>query len=643
MNDKTRIVAVVVDTARATFYKPDGTTIVIEQGDERLRRILDEAIPQLKANALPNGTSWADIWIDKPGDNDWAKFEEKSNGLVKFFRIAKQKLKELVGMDKEPVEPTYVGQVPASPVEQVTNAVITPQVPADTQKALNVVDEIMKHAVPVSSAAFNEKSVDKQRDIIDPTGQTNGREDADAYKAPDTIIAVVDGKVVPGMEKIKSQFARAHKLGSSVGVENFLKRLGAIIDQRGHSVEDLLKFMERGDLPIADDGSIVIYKVLRKTYKDHKALEHYQDATYVDCHSQNVPQWVGAFVHMDPKLVDHNRRNECSNGLHVARRGYIHGFGGDVCVLAKLAPEDVIAVPEYDSNKMRVCGYHIIAELTAEQYSNLKSNRPITGTEAGKKLLAKALTGDHIGRTHEVQITGQRGSGIKVKALTAETNVVEAAIEAMQPADPAVQTPVMEELENQIKPVLQKAEAMPDKAQSVDVPKIDPRAVIEEVKAAPSRKDIAHGLHVEWVNAKPAHKDAALAALIAFKKQSKTSWEKLGIPDPTGKTKPVVKARPVRTVKGEPLKASAKPSPNKGKKVPAKVPVSNSKAVDLITNKIGSSPRERIHQLLALGHMNADIAQRIVKIKQQSRKAWHALGVDMAQEASIMQHIKKDK
>jgi hypothetical protein len=634
MNDKTRIVAAVVDTHRTTFYKPDGTTIVIEQGDERLRRILDEAIPQLKANQAPNGTTWADVWIDKPGDNDWAKFEQKSNGLVKFFRIAKQKLKELTGWDKEPVEPTSIGQVPETPVNYVqplakegVDLTATHLVVVDDQVAetMNVVDEIMKHAVPASSAAFNEKSVDKQRDIIDHTGQTNGRDDVNAYDAPDTIIAVVDGKVVPGMEKIKSQFARAHKLGSNVGVENFLKRLGSIIDERGHSVEDLLKFMERGDLPIADDGSIVIYKVLRKTYKGNPALEHYQDATYVDCHSQNVPQWVGAFVHMDPKLVDHNRRNECSNGLHVARRGYIHGFSGDVCVLAKLAPEDVIAVPEYDSNKMRVCGYHIIAELTAQQYSNLKSNRAITDTEAGKKLLADALSGNHIGRTHEVQITGHKGSGIKVKPLV-EKPMEDA--EWPSPENKDGWHPDADAL-GETQPTLVKAEAMPDKVESQEVPKIDPRAVIEEVKAAPGRKETAKQMYDVWqhLDVGPS-KEAALSRLLVFKKQSKTSWEKLGIPDPTATTKPVVKAKAKPAAK----KAPAKPSPNKGKKVPVKDPALESLPT--------GSPRERIRMLTALGPLNADVAQRIIDIKRRAKKSWYDLGFTNTQIDAVLKAAK---
>ncbi|MEL2330844.1 hypothetical protein, partial [Klebsiella pneumoniae] len=86
--------------------------------------------------------------------------------------------------------------------------------------------------------------------------------------------------------------------------------------------------------PIADDGCIVIYKLLLKDGpSDHKEF------SYRDIHSQKVPQSVGTLVCMNESLVDPDRRNECSNGLHVARRQYLGNFSGNVCVLAKVAPE----------------------------------------------------------------------------------------------------------------------------------------------------------------------------------------------------------------------------------------------------------------------------------------------------------------
>lgn len=385
MRQLTRIVAAVVDTKKAILYKEDGTAIEIFQGDVRLRPILEYITPLLiKQN-------YADIDLSTP--NSFKEFEQASSGF-RFFKIAKAKFNELFHGKNNPIDPTVIGLVP---IESVV---------ASRQAA---VQEIIAHATPVTAATFSEEGVAPQRptavDGHTPNdSRPNDGQDGHYDKHPDTIIAVTPkGRVIPGAERIKSQFDGAVKSGSTRGMEIFLERIGRVIDKRKHTVDDLLRFMERGDLPVADDGTIIIYK---KLYR--------RDEHYVDAHSKNVKQRVGSFVHMDEKMVDPNRRNECSNGLHVARRGYVGSFSGDVIVLAKVRPEDVIAVPDYDANKMRVCGYHIIAELDKAQYQAINSNRPISAAEGGNKLLSRAIAGDHIGVIEHVKITQNNGGGLEI-------------------------------------------------------------------------------------------------------------------------------------------------------------------------------------------------------------------------------------
>ena len=393
-----RIIAAVVDTQNLTLYKENGDTFTIPQGDTRVRSIVDAAVPLL----LKQG--YADVSIAPTEDNTYVQFEAQTNGVVKLYRIAKSKLLGLMGFDISilaeevlPAFPMTIGAIPPASVQGQINMVST-------------VEEILQHAVSVNSPDFHEGGLHEQGNVVEDCGSTIKAHSKD--ESPDTIVAVVDGQIIPGMEKIKTQFTRAAKLGSTQGVENFLRRLGSVINERKHSVEDLLTFMERGDLPIADDGSILIYKVLQR-----------KEDVFVDCHTKKVEQWIGAYVCMDPSLVDHNRNNECSNGLHVARRGYVKEFSGDVCVLAKLAPEDVIAVPEYDANKMRVCGYHIVAELEKPEYALIRQNKPITDIDSGRNLLGLVMSGQHIGKTHEVRITGQKGTGIQVTELGKATKV----------------------------------------------------------------------------------------------------------------------------------------------------------------------------------------------------------------------------
>ncbi len=469
---KLQIVAAIVDTRQLTLYKADGETIVIPQGDSKLRLILDQVTPQI----IAKGYAELDM-TSMQGTAGYQDFEKKS-GFVRFFKVAREKL---AGLFAPHVDQAAVGKVPQTHIETAI----------ETNQA--VIDEILAHAQPVSSPSFDTTNLRKQGNIAEEGGHT----DKQNYEpqTSHTIVAQVGNKLIPDMERIDSHLARAAKLGSTKGVERFLERLAAVMDERSHSVEDLLKFMERSDMPIADDGSVIIYKVLKRK-GDH----------YVDCHSGNVPQKVGSFVCMDISLVDRHRNNECSNGLHVARRGYISGFSGNVCVIAKLAPEDVVTVPTYDANKMRVMGYHILHELSQDMHNKLKQNKPITELDEGKVLLGQIIAGQHIGRLEEVRITGQMGSGIVVTPITPKatpaSNILAGVTIASAPA---------EALDN------------PSGAKS-DKP-INPKDVVKTV-AGLSRKEQAQKIFKAYQeNPSQENKDR----LVAFKKSVKLGWKVLGI------------------------------------------------------------------------------------------------------------------
>jgi hypothetical protein len=472
-----KIVAAIVDTRQLTLYKEDGETILIKQGDQRLRPILEQVTPQIVAR----GYAMLDMSMITV-ETGFQQFEKQS-GVVRFFKVAREKLAGLFAAPH--VDAAVVGKRPTMVIPDEHGL-------PEVQGTQAVIDEIMAHAQPVSAADFTTDNIAKQGKIVEDDGTTkNQRDDAPSSH---TIVAQVNGRLIPNMERIETHFARAAKLGNPKGVELFLQRLASVIDERSHSVEDLLKFMERADMPIADDGSVVIYKVLRR-----------QDGHYVDCHTKKVPQKVGSYVCMDIGLVDRNRNNECSNGLHVARRGYISGFSGDVCVIAKLAPEDVITVPTYDANKMRVMGYHIVHELPADLYALLKRNRPISELEEGKDLLGRILAGQHVGRLEEVRITEQRGGGIVVTPITKAPKAVTA---------PKVKTP---------KAAPAEALANPEKEKE-DAP-LNPKEVVKKV-ATLSRKEQAQKLFKAYQK-NPTKKNKE--KLVAYKKSVKQGWKALGI------------------------------------------------------------------------------------------------------------------
>ena len=505
MQNLTRIVAAVVDTKKAILYKEDGSVVEILQGDARLRLVLEHITPLLTTQG------YADIDLNTP--NSFKEFEEKSS--VRFFKIAKTKLKELLQGKNHLVDPTVLGTIP---IADVINS------------RMSTVQEIMQHATPVKAPEFNEDKVAPQRPTaIDGKTPSDSRanEGSDGHydKHEETIVAVTkNNKIVPGVERIKSQFDGAAKNGNIKGMEIFLERLGRVIEKRNHTIEDLLRFMERGDLPIADDGTIVIYK---KLYR--------RDGYYVDPHTQKVKQKVGSFVHMDEKLVDPNRRNECSNGLHVARRGYVGNFNGDVIVLAKVRPEDVIAVPDYDANKMRVCGYHIIFELDKAQYQAINTNRPISNAEGGNELLGRAISGDHVGVLEHVKINGPKGEGLEITEKTPKNEPAKPMKAKKKAAAKKVAAKKKAAKARPVKP-LEAHQPISDKP--VDVKKVAAKAKDSTKSLAEEEPKIitqADAVKAMWDQAISGDK-AEAKKLLELKKKAKKGWAVWGLPNTAGDT-----------------------------------------------------------------------------------------------------------
>jgi len=68
---------------------------------------------------------------------------------------------------------------------------------------------------------------------------------------------------------------------------------------------------------------------------------------------------LGVPVKQARKDCDANPRQDCSNGLHVGATKYVETFGGSTkrVLVCYVNPAHVVAVPQYDHSKMRVCEY----------------------------------------------------------------------------------------------------------------------------------------------------------------------------------------------------------------------------------------------------------------------------------------------
>lgn len=443
------IVGISVDAQNAVLYLEDGSTVTIAQGDPRLPIIVETAKKQIPMD----GSAVVDIAEPVKVRNEFKETEEGTGGLIKFFRVAKSFIKKFIDTESPEkvdesvahISPLELGIKPGQTILDVEEADDLTYALEAQPAAVEAVVETPVAEVTKPVELTNDQKIElataRMRELA---GKGSTVDDPEFHKPitdedPDTIVAVntQTGSVIPHAHKLSSQMKAASKLKDFRGFVNFLNRLEPVLKDRGHSAEDLMKFIEHGDLPIADDGCIVIYKRLKEKH-----------GTFVDVHSGNIKQNVGSYVFMKPGLVDPNRRQDCSNGLHVASLGYLSSFSGNVTVMAKVRPEDVFAVPEHSHTKMRVCGYHILAVLPESLRGHVNSGGSISSIPEGKELLNKVLRGAHVGITELVEVGGHNGSNVtytkveNTEAAKAEEVKVDLVKETLEQSDLSEAAPV---------------------------------------------------------------------------------------------------------------------------------------------------------------------------------------------------------
>lgn len=376
------VLGVVSDKNSITLFLDTGEELMLSNTEYRTRDILDQVLP------VVSNSKQARIFLkDYKLHTD---FEESTGGAVRFFRVAKSLVSSVFG-GKAAQQPTESPQ--ETPVTKAGNTVLRLEnpAPAPSQSV---------------SAGTPAPTLSKQ---IERVGTKDTDLPADMLQDT-TIVALVGNKVIPNMEALRPQIAYAIRKNNAEGVTYFLERVASVIDQRGHSIEDLLNFMKLLDLPITKDGSIIAYKVVNKNKN-----EEYPQFRFADCHSGLVCQDVGTRVFMDRNLVDPDRNNDCSNGLHVASKGYFQSFSGQDLLIIKIAPEDFIAVPRYDQKKARVSGYHVVWHVSPEVKQRVISSGSMTqDDDIMKGVLSDIINGNHVDVLQSVKITGPRGTGLIV-------------------------------------------------------------------------------------------------------------------------------------------------------------------------------------------------------------------------------------
>ena len=614
------IIALAVDSRNLTLWKPDGSTVVYPQSDPRVARIVSEA--QTKGLGTTQDQIEVNIAPEVELRTEYLEAEKNTNGFVRFFKVAKAKLKEFF-QDGTGVPPARIvsdiklGNPTKTLVSKAMDTFLAVQAnepevivadgcydkrdnlmwvtgwdkdhnhPALVRFINDVLGwgydhthRILRQEWPIGIRAVSDDEMGefaKQAqnikgvhvvftnreetplpyvEVAKTTNQDKlaaaseklaalgaiSTDDANFHtdvKEDEVVVAVTNNGVIPGVENLQRHLRQSAQLKDYKGFTKFLERLAPVIKDRLHSVEDLMKFMETAELPIADDGSILFLKRLKfKGTEDGKRV-------FVDCHSGNIRQWVGCKVQVREDLVDPDRRRDCSNGLHVASMSYIRTFGGDVTILGKVAPEDVFAVPQYNTNKMRVAAYHIIAELPEEERINVNNGIYLSNTEVGKKLLNDAIVGNHSSPTTLVMVGGHYGTNLKY------TNLSSGSVEQFR-------TVANKEALNMEESLNEAVAAEPVKA--TDLKPVNNKA--------PTVKEQIQELIKEFLNATtPEDKLAAADLLVEMRGKARKPWAALGVGSDvvakiadvrtTYTAKPIGKPKPVKQAKV--TKAAPKP------------------------------------------------------------------------------------
>lgn len=668
MKNSVVVIAVSVDSANIVLFTEDGDTVTVKQGDPRVTRIMETVkapLSEVPPRAVEVSLAPVTPVVRQP---EFDEAEKASNGVVRFFKVAKKRIADWFSDEPEKVaaqpapsayvNPIKLGVIPGEPVETEFDDVVIP--PGNYEVVLEAFPQGQKVAVVKAIRAVAGVGLKEAYDAVSGTlpvtvafeandarvklfvtelarlggvvtykpangpapvapVQTNEQKLAEANARLDilkkeavpasdpkfheklteeeTVVAVTNGgrTIIPEAQHLAAQVKAATDLKDFTGFQKFLERLGTVVHKRRFSVEDLMKFMKHGDLPIADDGSIVIYK--RLTASGVKAEK--DAGIMVDCHTRNVKQKVGSHVFMDESLVDPDRRRDCSNGLHVAALSYLKGFTGEFTIVGKVAPEDVIAVPEYNNDKMRVAGYHIVALLNDKQANHVNRGGKLSSIDGGAEILNAVLRGKHIPVIQTVQIGGQNGSKLTITDLdgvdTTVADLVEGDIRNTNI------DPIGDEAQLPVAPPSPKVKATDLKPEPV---KPEGNNVKRETKAETAKR-----LYDEFRMGGPTVSGNRAIELLAFKKASKKSWDSLGLSDAIGSviTQAADAAKPPVDVK----KVSDFDSLKEKQAKPAKV----------------GSPKAQMAELLKGSKVNVDIAHKALAIKRSAKKSWDKLGV----------------
>jgi hypothetical protein len=167
------------------------------------------------------------------------------------------------------------------------------------------------------------------------------------------------------------------------------------------AVKELYGFLEKNRLPITPDGGFLAYKRVRDSYLDCYSgtvsnkpaylLTDEEKTAMADTVSGRLKEVEVTLendmtvVTMPRNMVNDDKDQTCSDGLHFCSEDYLNSFGGERIMILKINPMDVVSVPsDYRDSKGRTCAYTVVGELgvdPAEAFTAAVQETANTATE----------------------------------------------------------------------------------------------------------------------------------------------------------------------------------------------------------------------------------------------------------------------
>jgi hypothetical protein len=142
------------------------------------------------------------------------------------------------------------------------------------------------------------------------------------------------------------------------------------------AVKELYGFLEKGQLPITPDGHFLAYKKVNSNFRDVHSGSVLNKPAYMLTEDEldAMPMAGGRLkevtvdiedgvtvVSMPRNMVNEDRDQTCSEGLHFCSQEYLGHFGGSEVVILKINPCDVVSIPsDYNDTKGRCSRYQIV-------------------------------------------------------------------------------------------------------------------------------------------------------------------------------------------------------------------------------------------------------------------------------------------